>query len=76
MSAHADAIVIGAGILGASTAYHLKAAGCNNVVLLERDHSASGGTGKSAAIIRQHYSSGVAARLALHGIRMVAELAA
>ena len=74
MSAHADAIVIGAGILGASTAYHLKAAGCNNVVLLERDHSASGGTGKSAAIIRQHYSSEVAARLTLNGIRMFAEL--
>ena len=74
MSRHADAIVVGAGILGASTAYHLKEAGCENVVLIERDQCASGGTGKSAAIIRQHYSSQVAARLTLDGIRMFTKL--
>jgi len=51
-----DAIVIGAGISGASTAYHLGKAGAKTL-LIERGEPASGGTGKSAAIIRQSYST-------------------
>ena len=52
----ADAVVIGAGVNGASTAYNLVKAGMRKVVLLEKGLIASGGTGRSAAIIRQHYS--------------------
>ena len=48
-----DAIVVGAGILGASTAYHLKRNEVKRVALFERRGPASGGTGKSAAIVRQ-----------------------
>ncbi len=53
----ADAVVIGAGINGAATAYHLVKRGLRNVVLLEKYVIASGGTGRSAAVIRQHYSN-------------------
>ena len=53
----ADAVVIGAGINGATTAYNLVKRGLKNVVLLEKQLIASGGTGRSAAIIRQHYSN-------------------
>ena len=53
----ADVVVIGAGINGAATAYNLLREGVQNVVLLERQLIASGGTGRSAAIIRQHYSN-------------------
>ena len=60
----ADAVVIGAGINGAATAYNLiKRAGIKNVVLLEKQLIASGGTGRSAAIIRQHYSNEELVRL-------------
>ena len=52
----ADAVVIGAGVNGASTAFNLARAGLRKVVLLEKGLIASGGTGRSAAIIRQHYS--------------------
>ncbi len=52
----ADAVVIGAGVNGASTAYNLVKAGLGKVVLLDKGLIASGGTGRSAAIIRQHYS--------------------
>ena len=52
----ADAIVIGAGINGSTTAYHLRQRGVKNVVLIEKSLIASGGTGDSAAIVRQHYS--------------------
>ena len=53
----ADAVVIGAGINGASTAYNLVKRGAGTVVLVEKQLLASGGTGRSAAIVRQHYST-------------------
>src|SRR2546421_4416477 len=64
-----DAIVVGAGISGAATAYQLKQAGAKTL-LLERGEPASGGTGKSAAIIRQSYSTPLLVRLARVSITM------
>ena len=58
-----DVIVCGAGILGAATAYHLRRAGAK-VLLLEKAQPAAGGTGRSAAIVRQHYSNPVLIRMA------------
>jgi glycine/D-amino acid oxidase-like deaminating enzyme len=66
-----DAIVIGAGISGAATAYHLRKAGAKTL-LIERGEAASGGTGKSAAIIRQSYSTPLLVRLASASISMFA----
>ena len=43
----AQVVVIGAGVMGTSTAYHLAAAGVD-VVLIERDTIASGSTSKAA----------------------------
>ena len=51
-----DVIVIGGGVVGASTAYHLKKLGCPRVLLVERGDICSGGTSKSCAIIRTHYT--------------------
>ncbi len=65
-----DVIVVGAGILGASTAYHLKCNGVRRVALFERRRPAAGGTGKSAAIVRQHYSTALLARLTKESIGM------
>ena len=64
-----DAIVVGAGISGAATAYHLAKAGAKTL-LIERGEPASGGTGKSAAIIRQSYSTPLLVRLARASITM------
>ncbi len=66
-----DAIVVGAGISGAATAYHLRQAGARTL-LVERGEPASGGTGKSAAIIRQSYSTPLLVRLARASITMFA----
>ena len=71
MTTSYDVIVVGAGITGASTAYHLKKAGVGRVLLVERGEPASGGTGKSAAIVRQHYSTPLMARLALDSVAML-----
>ncbi len=56
MTTSADYIVIGGGVVGCSTAYNLARHGAKNVTLLERRELASGGTGKSCAIVRTHYS--------------------
>lgn len=68
-----DAVVIGAGITGACTACHLIGSGMKRVLLLDRGGPASGGTGKSAAIVRQHYSTPLMARLARESIGMIRE---
>jgi glycine/D-amino acid oxidase-like deaminating enzyme len=51
----ADAVVVGGGIMGTSTAYFLTTETDLEVVLLEKDNIASGSTGDSSAIIRHHY---------------------
>jgi sarcosine oxidase subunit beta len=66
----AEVVVIGAGIIGASVAYHLARLGLDDVVLLERAEICSGATRYSAAHIRQHYSNEVAIRLVLRALEM------
>jgi dimethylglycine dehydrogenase len=48
MKSHARAVVIGGGIAGCSTLYHLTKMGWNDVVLLERDELSSGSTWHAA----------------------------
>ena len=66
----ADAVVIGGGILGASTAHFLVKRGFGRVVLLEKDALASGSTGHSAANVRTYYSNPVTAQLAWRAVQM------
>jgi sarcosine oxidase subunit beta len=64
-----DVIIIGGGIMGCSTALQLARRGME-VALLEKGVIGAGPTGKSSAIIRQHYSNEVTARMALHSLRV------
>ncbi|HYM40967.1 MAG TPA: FAD-binding oxidoreductase [Thermoplasmata archaeon] len=59
----ADVVVVGGGCMGASVAFHLARRG-ERIVLLESGHVASGATGHSGAIVRQHYESRLGIRLA------------
>lgn len=72
MSQVYDAIIIGGGIMGCSTAFHLAQRGLK-VALLEKGNIGDGGTGKSSAIIRQHYSNELTARMALYSLRVFQE---
>ena len=40
----ADVVIIGGGIVGSSIAYHLTAAGCRNIIVLERESSQGKGS--------------------------------
>ncbi len=67
MSQTFDIIIIGAGIMGSSTAFELAKRGLK-VALLDKKGVGDGGTGKSSAIIRQHYSKELTARMAKYSL--------
>ena len=51
-----DAIVIGAGVIGSSVAYHLASLGAKKVLVLERLQIGAGTSTQSSGILRTHYS--------------------
>ncbi|MEM9349027.1 MAG: FAD-dependent oxidoreductase [Pseudomonadota bacterium] len=57
MTKTADAIVIGAGVIGAATAYELAKQGRKVIVVDRNTQAGHGSTAGSCAIIRMHYST-------------------
>ena len=72
----ADVVVIGGGVNGASTAFHLTALGVRDVLLVERRHLGAGATGKSGALVRMHYTNDAESRLALESLKIFREFEA
>ena len=54
MSNTADVIIIGAGVHGASLAFHLAGRGVKSIVL-EKNFIGAGATGRSSGLVRMHY---------------------
>jgi sarcosine oxidase subunit beta len=67
-----EAVVVGGGVMGASTLYHLAAAGCADAVLVERDSLASGSTSASAGGFRAQFSDELNIRIATRAIECFA----
>jgi len=51
-----DVVVIGAGVIGSSVAFHLAKFGAKNVLVLDRGSIGAGTTSQSSGILRTHYS--------------------
>ncbi|HUD71137.1 MAG TPA: FAD-binding oxidoreductase [Dongiaceae bacterium] len=64
MARTADVVIIGGGIQGASIAWHLARRGTTNVVVLEKSTLASGCSGRTGGVIRQHYSTPIVTEIA------------
>jgi sarcosine oxidase, subunit beta len=65
----ADVVLIGGGIVGSSIAYHLVAAGCKNVLVIERETAqGKGSTGKSMGGVRAQFSTPVNIQMSLYSI--------
>jgi sarcosine oxidase subunit beta len=66
----ANVVIIGGGVMGTSTAYHLAKRGCQDVVLVEKKQLASGSTGLSAGGIRLQFSIEANIRLSMESLQV------
>ncbi len=69
-----DAIIIGGGITGCSTAFELTRRGMKDILLIERRFLASGATGRCGAGIRQQWGSRLNAVLAMESTHIFEHL--
>jgi len=52
----ADIVILGSGVMGTAIAFHLAKRKAGRIVLLDKDHVGRGGSGRSSALIRMHYT--------------------
>jgi sarcosine oxidase subunit beta len=65
----AEVVIVGGGIVGSSIAYHLTAAGCKDVLVVERETvQGKGSTGKSMGGVRAQFSTAVNIQMSLYSI--------
>lgn len=65
----AEVVIIGGGIVGSSIAYHLTAAGCKDVLVIERGSAqGKGSTGKSMGGVRAQFSTPINIQMSLYSI--------
>ena len=66
----ADFIIVGAGVMGTSIAFHLAQRKAGRILILDKAHAGNGGSGRSSALVRMHYSFPPEVQLALISLRM------
>ena len=71
---HAEVVVIGAGIVGCSVAYHLAKMGWKDVVVLERSAIVSGTTAHSAGLVTQLRHTRALTDISRYGVQLYQEL--
>lgn len=72
MTRSADVVIIGAGVMGASVAWHLGQFGVKSVLLLEREAAAGrGSTGRATGGFRAQFASTISVRLSLLSRRLL-----
>lgn len=69
LPSRASVVIIGGGVVGLSTAYHLASSGVSDVVLLEKDEFGSGSTSKAAGGVRAQFSDTVNIELGARSLR-------
>ncbi len=74
MKSHAQAVVIGGGVIGCSILYHLTKLGWSDVVMLERDELTSGSTWHAAANIHGLHDSTNISRIQHYTMNLYKEL--
>src|SRR6185295_4381621 len=70
MAVNCDIIIVGGGVMGTSISWHLAKRRAGRVMLLEKSFLGAGSSGKSGAIIRQHYSHPLTATMAQKSLRV------
>src|SRR4030081_3414328 len=70
MAVTCDILIVGGGVMGTSIALALAKRKAGRVVVLEKAFLGAGSSGKSGAIIRQHYSNRLTASMAQKSLRI------
>ena len=71
MNKTAEVIIIGAGIIGTSIAYHLAKLGCRDVVVLEKEVDiGTGATAKAGGGVRQEFNQEINIKLSLESLEL------
>src|SRR6478752_2257715 len=70
MAVTCDFLIVGGGVIGTSIALALARRRAGRVLLLEKSYLGAGSSGKSGAIIRQHYSNRLTAAMAQKSLRV------
>ena len=72
-----DAVIIGAGVHGLSTAYYLaKNHGVHNVAVLDKSYLGGGGSGRNTAILRSNYLTPEGVRFYDRSVKLYEQLSA
>ncbi len=66
----ADIVILGAGVMGAAIAFHLAKRKAGKIIVVDKGHVGQGGSGRSSALIRMHYSYPPEVQLALVSLHM------
>jgi sarcosine oxidase, subunit beta len=64
-----DIIIVGGGVIGTSIAWALSRRKVGRIAVLEKTYLGAGSSGKSGAIVRQHYSNTLTAAMARKSLR-------
>lgn len=75
MRDEAEIVVVGAGIMGLSIAYHLARLGVTNVTVVDKSYLCGGASGRNGGGIRAQWSSEANVRLMQESIRMCQDFA-
>jgi glycine/D-amino acid oxidase-like deaminating enzyme len=65
-----DIVIVGAGVMGASIAFQLAQRKAGRILIVDKDHVGHGGSGRSSALVRMHYSFPPEVQLALISLHM------
>src|SRR5947208_12660976 len=76
LPSHAQVVVIGAGVVGCSVAYHLAALGCAEVVVLERAKIGSGTTWHAAGNMETYRADPLIGEMIRYGVEFYPRLQA
>jgi len=76
LPSHARAVIIGGGVIGCSTAYHLAKCGWRDIVLLERARLTSGSTFHAAGLVGQLRTSANITKLLTYSVELYDRLEA
>jgi glycine/D-amino acid oxidase-like deaminating enzyme len=66
----AEFIVIGSGVVGSSIAFHLAKRKAGRVLVLDKGLAAQGGSSRSSALVRMHYTLAQEVQLALESLKI------